>query len=269
MKKIIAILLPLFILVACGSSGNQESSSEQNPLIRKENISKDDFENHFGFIEEWYSTNVPDYKEHTYTYTTVLSLTISQLRSGFVTYSGSAELEASVHWKYFNSYTGVIEDKTLSFTISFSIRESVQSYSIKKEFKKVHDWNDGEFVPESEIPYYTQYSDYNPYIRINASNNANIVATYHNNGISGSDSLFYTSFEINIANYQAYFKFERDRITPIDSDPLFDYRVTAVINGTQYTIRRDGTRFFDTPFANAPTPDNVYGYIDVYPGRII
>lgn len=267
MKKTLLMVLPFIMLSACGSNGNQNSDS-QNTLLRKESISKEDFKNHFGYIEEWNSNSIPDYSEHKYTYETVLSLTITQLRTGFVTYSGTAQLNAAVHWTYNDYYKGTSEDKEIKFSISFSIKDSAQTFLIKKEFSTVHYWDETEYVPESEIPYYRDYY-LAPYVTSDAPSSIDIVATYHNNGISGMDNLFYTSIEINVANYTAYFDITADNIMPIGSEPLYDYRVTFVINGKNYSSRRDGTLVFNPPFASKPRPENVFGYIDIYPGRVI
>ena len=121
----------------------------------------------------------------------------------------------------------------------------------------------------SSIPYSLDGNNDKPSIGNKSAGAVNIEATYYKNGVSGDDELTYKSYRITTANYGSYFEISnrQNAVIPKYDDELFDYRISMVINGVKYTMRRDG--YLQLPTAESTVISFVEGFIDVYPGVVI
>lgn len=284
MKKIFVVLLPLLFLVACnsnspsntpssdGESGQQEHD-ERNSIepTTKVPIFKEDFLQHFSYKVSFSSTSQSDYEQYpTITYTTTVTMTVSQLRTGYVTYSGTGSFTVKLDWTYetTNGNGEVISaPKSDSFTISYNPESYSTAFAFKKTYSTSHAGKDYSYHVESEIPYKSNSGGHNPTATVTLSS-LTMEATYYNNGVSGDSSLFVKSYEMNIANYLTYFTVSTTGIGPKQSSDLYDYRVTFTINNQKYTVRRNGTFTFSPALDATFSVTDVEGFIDVYPGRV-
>ncbi len=282
MRKIIFILSSL-LLVACSTknptpnNNNQEQSDDAVPTqeaVVKKPISKEEFYEHFDYSVTFESKSVSDYDYHpTIKYTTKVIVEISQLRSGFVTYSGTINFNVSVKWAYSttNNEGGVVDaTKSDSFSVSISTLDYETSNTYSKEYSTAHTFTSSysDYEPESEIPYQGNNANHSPSAQ-SSIKDCNIEAIYYENGVSGDQSLRMKSYQVTIANYLYYFKVTDNVITPIDPSDLFDYRVVFTINGKTCTVRRNGKYTYTKESDESLKITNVEGYIDVYPGRVI
>ena len=285
MKKNLLVLLPLFILSACNSNSSLSTKSEgggseqQGGVSSEEpttklSISKEEFLQHFSCNVTFNSTSRSDYAEYpTITYTTTVTMTVSQLRTGYVTYSGSGSFIVKLDWTYETTDgdgTVISVPKSDSFNVSYSTENHSTAFTFKKTYtaSHTHAGNYYSYHVESEIPYRGSDGGHNPTATVTLSS-ITMEATYYKNGVSGDNTLFVKSYEMNIANYLTYFDVSTTGIVPKQPNELYDYRVTFTINNQKYTVRRDGTYTFSPALDASFSVTNVEGFIDVYPGRCI
>jgi hypothetical protein len=291
MKKIILVLLPLLMLAACNSNSSSDTSSEgggseqqeqveseasSKELTTKVSISNEEFFQHFSYDISFNSTFKSDYAQNpTITYTTIVTMTVSQLRTGYVTYFGTGSFTVKLDWTYETtngSGTKISAPKSDSFTVPYNTENYSTAFTFKKTYTTTHAGKDYSYQVESEIPYYTYIvntgENHNPTATVSLSS-LTMEATYYNNGVSGDSTLFVKSYEMNIANYLTYFEVSTTGINPKQSNELYDYRVIFTIDNQKYTLRRNGTYTFSPDLDVSFTVTNVEGFIDVYPGRVI
>ena len=272
LKKTIICILSILCLVGCSSnSSNKSSSKTSSQNIDEEtqidgngntrlNINAANFAQHFNCTVTRtyrYDTDYSTYK----TYTANVTFEIKQLRQGFVTYSGSANLLVTIGW---NDSTS--QHKTKNVEIPMRAYDYLTLFSFSKSFDLTIAYSNNK-NPNDDIPYNADVS-----IDNFLAKNSQIIATYYKNGISGDDELSVKSYKITIANYSVYLTMGSDHgksyIYPLNTSELYDYRITMTIEGKKYILRRDGRYYFDILFEN-PLITSVEGYIDVYPGRVI
>ena len=285
MKKYLLILLPLMMLTACNSStpvnppsGDGESQHQEQggdsseELTTKVSISKEEFLQHFSYNVAFNSTSQSDYAQYpTITYTTTVTMTVSQLRTGYVTYSGSGSFTVKLDWTYETTDGGgtvISAPKSDSFTVPYSTEDYSTAFTFKKTYTASHAGKDYSYHVQSEIPYQGGSGGTSPTATVSVSS-LSMEATYYKNGVSGDNTLFVKSYEMNIANYLTYFSVSTTGIGAKQNNDLYDYRVTFTIDGQKYTVRRNGSYTFSPALDSTFSVTNVEGFIDVYPGRVI
>lgn len=277
MKKILILtLLSTLFLTGCGSKESVDYTSDNNELTRLETFDDSNFIQHIDYSTFWSSTSSPDYNSSTfgYVYKTNLKITIKLLKTGFVTYDGTAEANFTFEWRYYDdSYNTYTNQTSVVMPLTFS--DTNITCTFEKTFE-VKSQGTGYFDPSSEIPYCPTPATSPMSIKSLTLSNTNVRATYYNNGVSGTNSLRYETFEITTANYQNYLKAEYDLpsfdkrlyIVPIKTNDLYDYRISLVIGGREIVLSRDGyLRTWES--LQDTTISSVKGFIDVYPGRVI
>ena len=283
MKKILLVLLPLFILSACnsnsspstpsegGGSEQQGGGSSEEP-ITKLSISKEEFLQHFSYNVSINSTSQSDYAQYpTITYTTTVKMTVSQLRTGYVTYSGSGSFTVKLDWTYETTDrdgTVISAPKSDSFIVPYSTENYSTAFTFEKTYTASHAGKDYSYHVESEIPYQGGGGGHDSKATVTLSS-LTMEATYYRNGVSGDSTLSVKSYEMSIANYLTYFDVSTTGISPKQSKEIYDYRVIFTINNQKYTVRRNGTYTFSPALDASFSVTNVEGFIDAYPGRVI
>ena len=101
-----------------------------------------------------------------------------------------------------------------------------------------------------------------------STSSTNIKATYYHNGVSGLNNRYYSSVEVTLANWKAYFSVSKNGISPIEAGKYYDYRVSITVDGKPFTLRRDGTQTFYNELTTLIVTA-ASGFIDVYPERVI
>lgn len=289
MKKLVLLLVVPFLLCGCNETSNpegetkkdeqQQNNNEGKDLTRVETISSADFVNHIKVNLTWGSFGTTKYNDRGNvegtTYTTVINGEISLLKEGYVTYEGSSDVTVSVSSSFVGS-----DGKTSScihnmkFTVDFS--PSKKSCQVKYNYEHFLE-RDSEYEIQQYIPYSsTSGAMTEPVITTTSSiklagvstSSTNITATYYHNGVSGLNNLYYSSVQITLANWQAYFSVSTNGINPIEPGKYYDYRVSMTVDGKPFTVRRDGTQTFYNELTTSVV-SAVSGFIDVYPERVI
>ena len=287
MKKSLLVLLPLLMLFGCNSkssvtptSRNGESNKKNNNEVSSNeltttiSIPQEDYFQHFTYAVSIDSRSQSDYAQRpTITYTTTVKITISQLRTGYVTYSGTGSFKAQLDWTYETSDGNgnvINAPKSDTFTIPYSTQDHLTSFTSEKIYTTSHTGNSSSsWKIESEMPYKNTYdTKHNPSCIVTVST-LSLQATYYKNGVSGDHNLFVKSYEITTANYLSYFSISDNRLYPTGNNKLYDYRVSFTINDQKYTTRRDGTCSFALGSDGVSAITKVEGFIDVYPDRVI
>lgn len=270
------LLIPVLLLVACSNKNVSERPSSSSNLssnietsepalvddcTRTYSLSLDEIPQHFSYNATWNTNNHYDYSYNSnFVYETIFKVELNQYREGFVTYSGTIKINVAYSWTYIQYNQSV--QQTGSYTFVCVLHDYEQQYQILQTFT----YSDGNKEPYDAIPY-GQYL----FITGITISECSVNATYYNYGVSGDESLTYTSYKITTANFKTYFNatmYSSPAISPINSSPLFDYRVKVFLGTEEYFLRRDGY------LTSLGAPENrtitkVEGYIDVYPERTI
>ena len=158
LKKTIICILSILCLVGCSSnSSNKSSSKTSSQNIDEEtqidgngntrlNINADNFVQHFYCTvtrNYRYDTDYSTYK----TYTANVTFEIKQLRQGFVTYSGSANLLITIGW---NDSTS--QHKTKNVEIPMTAYDYLTLFSFSKSFDLTIAYSNNK-NPNDDIPY--------------------------------------------------------------------------------------------------------------------
>ena len=285
MKKLPILLILPFLLCGCGNS-NKGDETEEISTTRECSINNSDLIKHLdisvtgsGHRIERNSSALGGGCTLGWDYYSTISLNVSLLKKGYVTYSGKCKMNLVLESIYTEEEVKKTKQYTISTDLEFS--PSKQSKSLTEEYTKYIEVDSKEKI-YSYIPYCspeTVITNWSEPIHITSISfsNSTVVTTYYNYGVSGDPTLTYTTINVNIANYYYYLSLVQEAISgtnyyvgikPIEPDDLYDYNICVRTNHDTCNLKVDGSYDFSDKYEGVEITD-VSGVINVYPGRTI